>query len=167
MGSQKNKILLEKYWEGLTNVEEEALLNQQFADKQEVGEAEGKYSVIFEYKKALQDEAGEDFDLSFMDDEVGVLPTPVRLLSLPGKKAIRRWTVGLAASALIAFFSLSYQWPRTQTLEAKSQEMERAYTETLAALQMVADKLNQGNASIHEISVFDKTTKQIIHEKSN
>jgi hypothetical protein len=165
MASQKNKILLEKYWEATTTSEEEAALQEQFRRQREVGREEEKYGVLFEYRQALEQQDSESFDLSFLDKAADEVPAQWPVFSLPGRRTLRMWATGLAASVLLAVFSISYQWPRTQTLEARSMKMEKAYTETLAALQLVADKLNQGNASIHEIGVFDRTTKQIIHEK--
>ena len=159
MESQKTKILLQKYWEGQTTVEEESALSEQFGG--EVPEDEQKYSVIFDYKDHLQNEAHEDFDLSFLVKEGH---TKRRSFQGTDSGNWKKWSMGIAASIVMAVCSVTYQWPQTQTLQAKSIEMERAYTETLATLQLVANKLNKGTASIQEISVFDKTTKHIIHE---
>lgn len=164
MESRKTKILLDKYWEGKTTLEEEQQLDAHFAGEIPSGNELAGYSTLFQYRKALREDDSEQFDLGFLDEQqVDNSVLPIRTsIDLTGWK---RWAMIATVAIILAVASVTYQWPRTQTLTAQSEEMERAYTETLAALQLVAEKLNEGNSSIRELRVFDETTKQIIHEK--
>jgi len=160
MESQKIKLLLEKYWEGRTSSGDERKLQQYFRGK--VPEDESKYRLIFDYRDHIDHLENGKFDLAFLD----ATDSPVNEMNFftSRRRIISNWGISLAASIVIAFFSISYQWPHTQTIYVQSDHMETAYNEALAALVMVADKLNKGNESILEISVFDETTKHIIDE---
>jgi len=160
MESQRIKILLDRYWEGISSVEEEAQLRAVFGT--EVPKDEAQYSVLFSYRELAGSQKEEDFDLSFLPAEEFVAEKK-REIRLPG---FVRWSMGIAATVLIAVLSVVYQMPETQTLQAQNQEIAKAYTETLAALQMVSDKLNKGNASIMEIGVFDRTKNRILDENN-
>jgi hypothetical protein len=166
MESQKIKILLEKYWDGLTSRAEEALLTEQFASG--VPKDARQYALLFEYKEQIKRSEPETFDLSFLQTDARKgrkeIQAGGRVLSLANSNGWKRWTAGVAVAVFLAVISISYQWPHTQTLEAQSRQMEDAYVETLAALQLVANTLNRGDESIQEIKVFDQTQKHIIHE---
>jgi len=67
MESQRIKILLDRYWEGISSVEEEAQLRAVFGT--EVPKDEAQYSVLFSYRELAGSQKEEDFDLSFLPKE--------------------------------------------------------------------------------------------------
>jgi len=160
MESQKIKILLDKYWDGTSTLEEEASLRETFSH--EIPSDEKQYALLFEYRSITGSDNGEDFNLDFLSTDEVNAGRSVKV-EMP---SFVKWSMGIAASLLIAVMSVTYQWPQTQTLQAQGQEMEQAYKETLAALQIVSEKLNKGNASIMEIGVFDRTKNHILDENN-
>ncbi|MCP4121624.1 MAG: hypothetical protein GY751_07705 [Bacteroidetes bacterium] len=161
MESQKIKILLDKYWDGTSTLEEEASLRETFSH--EIPSDEKQYALLFEYRSITGSDSGEDFNLDFLPTDELNAENPLKKAEMP---SFVKWSMGIAATLLIAIMSVTYQWPQTQTLQAQGQEMEQAYKETLAALQIVSDKLNKGNASIMEIGVFDRTKNHILDENN-
>ena len=160
MGSQKIKILLDKYWNGKSSIKEEAQLQKLF-DK-DVPLDEKKYDVLFQYKKLQDLDIEGDFSLDFLPEEI-ISEKETKVVKMP---AFVKWSIGVAATVLIAIMSITYQWSDTNKVNAQNDELDRAYTETLAALQLVSEKLNKGNASIMEIGVFDRTKNYILDENN-
>ena len=159
MESQKNKILFDKYWEGETTVSEEILLKKQLEES--VSADEDKFKVLFDYKEGLIAKENE-FDLSFLDEETDTpFQTIIDKFKIPKKW---RMVASIASALLISYFSVSYQWNEDTRLAAQEIEMQHAYTETLAALQLISNKIKKGNQSIYELGNFDKTKKQLINE---
>ncbi len=163
MESPKIKILLEKYWAGNSTIEEEVQLKQLY--KAGIPKAHKKYDVLFNYAEHVAKNQ-QNFDLSFLDNEIESAKKPIGL-----NKRKWFWPVSIAASILIMILSVSYQWDDIQTVTAqtevttpKTENVNSAYQETIAALAYLSEKLNKGNASIFELSAFDQTQKQVIHE---
>ena len=163
MESQKIKILLEQYWAEKTTVKEEKQLLAWFNG--EVPSSKQQYDKLFQYKTIVQN-TKEDFNLAFLDE-------PIHQASKKGIiqfKGWRIWTATAAAVVLIMVLSITYQWnnlrPLTASTESEIQEekLNTAYEETLMALAYLSEKLNKGNNSIYQLSAFDQTKKQAIHE---
>lgn len=160
MESQNTKALLQKYWNGLSTLEEERLLTAHFEG--DIPADVKAYEAIFAYRNHIQSLEADEFDLSFLGE------APVHTIrSKPAQRRINTLMVmgRVAAVAMfIAICSVGYQWPKTQSLQQQSEAMEVAYEETLMALAMISEKLNRGHESIGELKVFDQTVNHIIHE---
>ena len=104
MESQKIKILLTKYWEGTSTLEEEAQLRKLFSGDVPVDEKQ--YAVLFDYKKAAAVEPDEDFNLDFLDGQLaGGKQSEVKSIS-----GLVKWSMSIAATVLIVVMSVMYQW---------------------------------------------------------
>lgn len=160
MESPKIKILLEKYWEGNSTVQEEAQLKSLF--KNGIPKDEKKYKLIFDYQSTLS--ANEsNFDLGLLNEAIkkNEIENSFRSHTINWRK----WSIGTAAAILIAIGSVYYQWDSIEGPPlAENDKVENAYEETVAALAFLAEALNKGNSSIYELSTFDKSKKQIINE---
>ncbi len=159
MGSQKSKILLDKYWEGNSTVQEEVLLKKEFEEI--LPKDQAKYKPLFDYQEGLVSKE-QGFDLSFLEEKQQSGFSNFRQrFALP-----KKWRLpsSIAAALIVAFLSVNYQWKEDARIAAQEMEVQKAYTETLAALQFISEKLNKGNQSIYELSNFDKTKKQLINE---
>jgi hypothetical protein len=163
MESPKIKILLEKYWSGNSNLDEEAELKRWYQNG--IPESDKQYQLLFNYAETLQANKTE-FDLDFLDETL--LNQPKKLARYNKKS----WVVSasIAASILVMVLSVSYQWrdiPMMTAVEEKTvtdDSIATAYEETLMALAFLSEKLNQGNASIYQLSSFDKATKKASDE---
>lgn len=158
MESPKTKILLEKYWAGNSSVEEEAELKRLF--KNGIPQEDKKYEVLFSYSETISQQENK-FDLDFLDEVIKKKkssPTVFRL------KKWNMWATSVAASILIVVLSVSYQWKDLTPVTAENNQTNTAYEQTLYALTYLSEKLNKGNASIYELSSFDKAKKQVINE---
>ncbi len=163
MESPKIKILLEKYWSGNSNLEEESELKRFFQNG--IPESDKQYKILFSYAESLKANT-TDFDLNFLDE----------VIQKNSKKSVgnakKSWWIpmSVADSIVVMMMSVSYQWkdiPVRTAVEEKiiiDDSIATAYEETVTALAFLAEKLNQGNASIYQLSSFDKATKKIINE---
>jgi len=164
MESPKIKIILEKYWNGNSNLEEEAELKRYFLNG--IPESEKQYKIWFSYTENLQAKT-TDFDLSFLDEAI---QNQTSKSYFNNKKS---WWIpmSVAASIVVMIMSVSYQWKDISVLTAEQEttidndSIASAYEETVMALAFLSEKLNQGNASIFKLSSFDKATKKAIYEE--
>lgn len=159
MGSPAINDLLGKYWAGTSTPEEEAVLRRAFEGNPPENAA--RYAPLFSYLNEAENAGSEDFDLGFLPGEQAVGKPEVRRIP-----AWRRWGVGIAATALLALLSVMYQWPKTESVAHKP-GVDEAYAQTMAALMLVSEKLNTGQASIMELSAFDKAKNQIISHENH
>jgi hypothetical protein len=165
MESPKIKILLEKYWSGNSNLEEEAELKRFYQNG--IPESEKQYKIWFNYTETLQANT-TDFDLSFLDEAIENKPTK------SNQNNKKSWWIpaSVAASLVVMMMSVSYQWKDIPVVTVEkntniaNDSVATAYEETVMALAFLAEKLNQGNASIYQLSSFDKATKKVIHEEN-
>ncbi len=133
------KELLEKYWAGTSNLEEEAEIKRYFKENPSLT-SEGKY-----FRKV-----GELKDV------------PKAKFSHPGKKEQKsRWSVAAAVIAGLIAAALVFQDAKNQR-EFAVEDPQEAYEITRQALLMVSSGLNEGKSYSKEITKINKAQEIVL-----
>lgn len=137
--TKKIELLLEKYFEGETSLQEEKEL-QEYFNSENVDASLEKYRPMFSY---FQKAGLEEFKQK---------ESPVKV----SKKRKLFWKIGIAATFLSIFFGVSYYLKQQQ-------EAEVAFEQVKEALQMISFNYNKGTKKIEYLKDFETTTNKIIN----
>lgn len=137
--TKKIELLLEKYFEGETFLQEEKEL-QEYFNSENVDASLEKYRPMFSY---FQKAGLEEFKQK---------ESPVKV----SKKRKLFWKIGIAATFLSIFFGVSYYLKQQQ-------EAEVAFEQVKEALQMISFNYNKGTKKIEYLKDFETTTNKIIN----
>lgn len=152
MDYNKIKELLDKYFEGETSLEEEALLEVYFGQS-DIAEDLQKYQPLFQY---LGEEKGIELSLGF-EDRVMAQLTNEENMEVVKPKQITRWNIPwtkMAAAVLLLIGSYTVYWQQ-QRVEPVAPTIDKfaaydamtekeAYERTKAALMLISNKMNKG-----------------------
>ncbi len=153
-----NKIidqLLKKYFQGETNLEEEKQLRQYFTDIKQIDAAFKSYAPWFEYIKENQ---------HVVSSKTITMPKH-DVVTIHQKKHSYRWVIAMAAAVtllLIATFMLQQQPPKSNEVaidwsKYELQDDAEASAQIVAALKLLAEKLNGGTSKV--ATELDKISK--------
>ena len=148
MESQKIHILLQKYFDAETTIDEENELITYFTSG-EVDESLKMYVPMFSGLKELS--ADEDVDLS--DDLMNHI-----LESEHKEKLHYRWmwqvVTGIAAAVIVALLAVNFYGNRNDYKDTFS-DPQQAYAEAVKTLQFVSGKYNKGLAQLKPMEKID------------
>ena len=152
-----NKIdkTLDKYFEGLTSLEEEKLLKKYFASG-EVQQAHQPYKAMFDYYEQAKHVTN---------------PLPVRLHE--NRRNYKKYYAGAAALLIgLGLFSLlikSFDKPANQLstghIQVSNDNPEKK-KEAAKELKKFAENVNDGIEKTGALSIFGKTTKKVFNLKN-
>lgn len=143
--------IVEKYWEGETTLEEEALLREFFSTPHpDLPEALLEAAPMFQY---------------FQQEAVRVWEAPPAKVVPLSSSPFRHW-MKYAAVLLVAVgigYAVKQQGHRQEevTIAMKQQELndpQRALDETKKALQLLAKNLNKGTSKMQKLAYFNDAT---------
>jgi len=147
MDYKKVNQLLEKYFEGETSLQEEAMLNDYF-NENEVATDLQQYQPLFQYfKEEKEIQLSDDFEnrLATALEKLETKPTEAKIKKMPIISQLRR----IAAAAVIIFGAfMAYQQINSPVQEddifAEYDAMteQEAYERTKEALMLISNKLN-------------------------
>lgn len=140
--TKKIQLLLEKYFEGETSLQEEKEL-QEYFNSEQVDASLEKYKPMFKY---FQKAGLEEFTKKELS------------LNKPKKRNLF-WKIGIAATFLSVFFGVSYHLKQ----QKQQQEAEIAFEQVKEALQLISVNYNKGTTKIKYLKEFDATTNKIIN----
>lgn len=145
------EALLEKYFEGETNLSEEKLLKTYF-NSSEVAEHLQPYVPFFKYNHAAKTEQTE---LAFSLPVVEISDRKKRFL----------W-VSIAASIVVLLGIGFYAYQQTESVTLTEdygtcQTPEEAFEQTQKALQLVSEHLNTGIASVAYLNTYQESKNKI------
>ena len=158
MAPKHIKKLVEKYWEGKTNPEEEATLKTWYATNADGSdpEAEQYFSMLGNFNK--------------------IKSNPNISLELPENPTVRRikspWNNNLrylrnVAAVLMVVVGLGLIW-KIQSVNEKvvdevytQEEIQQSYEEAKSALLLIASKLNKGKDTVSALDKFSETKQRI------
>jgi hypothetical protein len=148
MESQRITILLQKYFEAETTLEEENELITYFTSG-EVDEDLKIYIPMFSGIRNISVEENADLSDELMD----------YILESEHKEKVKyRWmwkmVTGIAASVIVVMLSVNYYNSRTQWKDTFT-DPEKAYAEASKTLDFVAGKYNQGLAQLRPIGKIE------------
>ena len=155
MESQKIHILLQKYFDAETTIDEENELITYFTSG-EVDENLKMYVPLFSGIKELS--ADEDLDLG--DDLMNYI------LESEHKEKLRyRWmwqiVTGVAASVILVMLAVNFYSSQSQWKDTFS-DPQQAYSEASKTLEFVAGKYNKGLAQLRPIGRIESATDPYI-----
>lgn len=139
---KKIELLLEKYFEGETSLQEEKELQEYFNSKQVDASLE-KYKPMFAYFQEARLEESSRKEIPLMKP----------------KRRNLFWKIGIVATFLSVIFGISHYLEK----QRQQQEAEVAFEQVKEALQMISLNYNKGTNKIKYLKEFDATTSKIIN----
>lgn len=136
------QVLLEDYFEGNSNLEQEELLQEYFSGKKIHPEVL-KYQPMFAgFRQAREEVSNVE-------------------VSLPASKRNNRtWWYGIAASAVITLTIGGYMFNQN-SLTQQEQQALAAYQEARSTMMLLSENLNKGTESIAHLNAFAKGKEQV------
>ncbi|PID67935.1 MAG: hypothetical protein CR968_04180 [Flavobacteriia bacterium] len=144
MVSDKKNIdkLLERYFEGQTTLQEEALLNEYFRSDSVASHHE-QYRALFQY---------------FSNERTQSNALQPRLKS---NRTKRFWFSGIAAGLLL--FVSFFGWQSYQ----RQQLAQQAYQDSYKALAIIGKHFDQGQNAIQELAYLEKSRTLVFRAQTN
>ena len=160
-------ILLERYWNCVTTIEEEEELKS-FFNSNEVPEDLVASANLFKYYQ-LQKQATLDskFDSEIIDKIKQQQSPVVRKFNLGLQNYMRVAAVILVVLAASFVFRMEY-WqgePPPTLLVDTYKTPEEAYAETKRAFMLIAEKMNSGRKQAEKISILNQAENKIKKEE--
>ncbi len=163
MNTREIEILLQKYFEAETSVEEEKLLRQFFLS--------GKVPAHLRQHISLFKFAGTEKNVAMQADVEKSLLTRIhsgRMISFTGR---RFWYLATgAAAAVLLLFAIYTETKKTfnddQEIAAHTyspEEIQLAYVQIHEVLHFTSSKLNQGTAPLNNISKIEAGVELVNH----
>ena len=143
----KIENLLEAYFDGNTNIEEERILQKYFS--QEIVPVHlQEYKLMFDYfAKNKAEKSNQTIQVT------------------PNKKTWKLSWLSIAAS-LILLFAIYKIVPTTDSFtDIERAEAERAYVESQKAFELISKSLNRGNGTIAYLDSYEVTKNKIFKAK--
>lgn len=150
------KALLDKYWNGKSDIDEEKALKQFLSDRDASPDTDFFRYLNESSNERIQD---TDFDRKVLS-EIGLLKKP------RGRNFLMNWRVAavvallLAASVVFKFGMLERQ-ANEETLADTYEDPEKAFEETKKALLFISSKLNEGSEYTQEIGKFSESQEKL------
>jgi len=164
MDYHRIKDIIDRFWRGETNLEEENLLKDYFRYNDNSPE---EFEDTAEYFRYIEEESkielGDDFDLEIMS----------KIKALETKKPFKIWPILLAACVtlllgLVAYNMMDSSKPMNQAPILVEEEFEdtydnpeEAYENVRAALMMMSSGLKEGASYTGELKKFSEAQKEI------
>lgn len=156
MNINEVEILVEKYFEGLTTIEEEALLKHFFAAGDFPDEMKPVASMFgyFEVEKEVK------FSRGFTDDFIREIESK-QVIPFYQNRRFWYYFSGVAASIIlmVSLFIENQNSPKKSTYT--SQEAQQAYFQTKKTLAYISSKLNAGVKPLDEIGKIEENANRI------
>ncbi len=155
MDFNEAKVLLEKYWNCETSLEEEGLLRSYF-QQEEIPDELKKYEELFRFfSEEREKELNQDFDDKMM--------TLVKNRKNHGSQRylIIMYKVAAAILLVLSFFVIHERFIRVKDQAKKVvvdtfSDPEKALEETKRVLYFVSEKLNKGKEEVSRLNKFRK-----------
>lgn len=149
------RILLDKYWNCETSLEEEELLRSYF-QQDDIPDDLRKYQDLFRYYSGeISSDLNEEFDKRILKK----LGSDVR----PGHQRYLSWLYKAAAAVLLilSFFVIHERFIRVKdqakkVVEDTFKDPEKALEETKRVLFFVSEKINKGKQEAAKLNKFKK-----------
>jgi hypothetical protein len=152
------KILLNKYLEGETSLEEEALLREQF-NRTDLPGDDPELKKMFRYFVDARQETAPQFNIT---DELNAL-----IENTQEKQTRRRltplyaWIGSAAAVLLISLGIFQYLDKPEPTIKDTFKDPKLAYLETKRALLLISNTMNRNTANLKYLAKVDESFNQV------
>ena len=161
MNTKKVEALLEKYWSGESNQEEELELKRHFSSEEGSSHQDAAFFNYTSEKSDLQ-----VLDSSF-DDEILYKITGKPAASKSRKLVVNYW---YAAASIVILLSIGiifkntvihHDPPQAAVVVDTYEDPQKAFEETKKALLFLSSKLNQSSEYATQLSKFEQTQEVI------
>jgi len=142
MGSNKIETLLERYFEGETSLEEEAVLRKYFNEEQNIPEAWIPYQQFFGYCEVAKKET---------------YPS----VSNRTKTSNRSWIFAAASIAVLLTLQVGGVFDDKNTI-TEQQQAELAFQQFQIQMKTVSNHLNRGVQKVAYLDYWNDTTQKFI-----
>ena len=136
------EILLEKYFEGETSIQEERELKAYFSSSEVASHLEHYKPMFANFQKQKEVQFTKALPLQ------------------PRKQNYVKW-IGVAASIAVLFSTIFYFNQNTSEDLGTFSSPEEAFLETQKALNMVSNEVNKGVESMEVLNEYEQTKKTI------
>lgn len=155
----KLEKLLDKYIEGTSSNEEEAILREQLSRPDLPAGLKPMAELFAFYESEKRTEAlDERFDAALLD-RINRSQNPVRLGLL--------WKLAGIAAAVLMIISLTYVAINEQPLPAVTEDTytdpRKAFEETKKALMMLSDRFNEGARQVEKLETFQEVQEVVVN----
>jgi hypothetical protein len=140
--NNKIDLLLDKYFEGETSIQEEKFLNEYFA-KTDVPKHLKQYQAMFAY---------------FAENKKEIASQNIQL-----KPSTKPWYVNWIAKVAVVLLLLgfSYSFFQSRITDTEKKEAQIAFLETQKALNLISQNLNKGNQAVKYLDEFEVSKNKI------
>ncbi|MEN8248534.1 MAG: hypothetical protein ABFS32_06350 [Bacteroidota bacterium] len=164
MDLNRINILLERYWNCVTTVEEEEELRN-FFNKQEVPEELREAATLFRYyEKQRHTSLDQKFDEEILEKITQHKSPKIRKLNLSFQNYMRvaaAVLVVLAASFVFRMEMWKGEEKPKMLLVDTYQTPEEAFEETKKAFQLIAAKMNEGRKQAQKMTIINEAEEKI------
>lgn len=158
MESRKNE-LLERFWEGQTNLAEEQELKQLV---QQSKKESSEMKELFDYfENEKQKSLGDDFDAEILAQIASKTEKDTPVITM--NQRFWQWSRVAAAVVVILAASFVYQQQQQQyVVEDTFESPEMAYKALKEQLLMVSHYMNKGNESIEQLNHLNRAQEGLM-----
>jgi hypothetical protein len=169
MDSKNIDQLLEKYWSCETTLEEEEVLRAYYRDHPEEGRESGILFQYFNEEKKKQLPITEEELFENLPEEVVMEASKVNETPAGGHYLPWVGTLTKLAAVLVVLLGVTFYLNREQVKEETLtlletdtyEDTQKAYEETVKALNLISKHLNAGKAQTMKLAKFNEAEKAV------
>jgi hypothetical protein len=162
METRRAEILLEKYFEGHSSLQEEQELRDFFRDNRDLPEALEMNRPFFE---GLDEPVKEMEEQAFAERITGAIEKRERMIQRKRFTQRMSWVAGVAAALMVALFTLNiwsnHERQQDQLAMNEPQNPKQAYEMSMDALKFVSVNYNKGIQQLNKIPNVGKDTRPL------
>jgi len=173
MDFKKLDDLLEKYWEGETDLGQESALRR-YLQHPDLPEKFKKEALLFKYyeeerKSRFENESMEDILLEKDLVEKRIIKYPATLKSIRSYSFLKMAAVIslIAVSTILIVNHFDREIKPTAMVTDTFDNPEKAYEETKKALLLLSSKFGKGRKQVEKISIFSESQEKVQGKKNN
>lgn len=169
MDLNRVEILLERYWNCASTVEEENELKLLFNSNDVPDELKDSAALFKYFEQQKQATLDEKFDEVLVEKIKHQQSPTVRKLSNSFRNYMKAAAAVLVILAASFIFRMEYwqgEKPKMLLVEDTFQTPEEAYAETKKAFLLIAEKMNSGRKHAQKISIMNKAVNKINKEEN-
>ena len=172
MDSKRIELLLERYWNCVSTLEEEAELREYYSTTEEIPEHLKQAAPLFRFFNKETEIRLDDpsFEERVLKEVKSHQQPTIRVRKM--EQSFQNYMKVAAAIVIVIATSFIFRmevWkgdkPELLLAEDTYKNPEEAYAETKKALMLIASKMNSGKKEVEKISILSKAESKVKGEK--